>query len=120
MELARFQIAPDCLDIDVQALRKIRAAIGDTIDFYVDANGAYTRAEAPNYVRVIAAEGAQVAEDPCPLQADDEFTAFQANALIPILVDSPCASVRDAATLLQRYGTLEAALADPSERRRPI
>jgi L-Ala-D/L-Glu epimerase len=90
------------VETDIQALRKIRAAVGDAIDFYVDANGAYPREEAPAYVRTIAAEGALVAEDPCVLQADDFFTRFQAEAPIPILVDSPCASARDATQFLER------------------
>ena len=90
------------LETDISALRKIRAAVSDTIDFYVDANGAYSREEAPDYVRAIAAEGALVAEDPCVLHPDDLFTRFQAESPIPILVDSPCASVRDAAAFLER------------------
>ena len=90
------------VDTDITALRKIRAAVGTEIDFYVDANGAYSRTEAPDYVRAIAAEGALVAEDPCPLQPDDLFTRFQAESPIPILVDSPCASVRDATQFLER------------------
>ncbi len=90
------------VETDVSALRKIRAAVGDKIDFYVDANGAYSREEAAAYVRTIAAEGALVAEDPCVLQADDFFSRFQAEAPIPVLVDSPCASVRDATQFLER------------------
>jgi L-alanine-DL-glutamate epimerase-like enolase superfamily enzyme len=88
------------LETDLSALRKIRAAVGNKVAFYVDANGAYTMAQTPDYVRAIAAEGAQVAEDPCPLQPDEAFTRLQAGAPIPILVDSPCASARDAAAFL--------------------
>jgi L-Ala-D/L-Glu epimerase len=90
------------LETDLTALREIRMAVGDGVIFYVDANGAYSREEAPEYVRAIAAEGAQVAEDPCPLHPDDLFAAFQKASPIPILVDSPCASVRDAAQFLER------------------
>jgi L-alanine-DL-glutamate epimerase-like enolase superfamily enzyme len=90
------------VETDIQALRKIRKAVGNAIDFYVDANGAYSREEAPAYVRTIAAEGALVAEDPCVLQADDFFARFQAEAPIPVLVDSPCTSVRDATQFLER------------------
>jgi L-alanine-DL-glutamate epimerase-like enolase superfamily enzyme len=88
------------LDTDLAALRAIRAAVGDKVAFYVDANGAYAMAQTPDYVRAIAAEGAQVAEDPCPLQPDEQFAKLQGGAPIPILVDSPCASARDAAAFL--------------------
>ncbi|MEZ0302844.1 MAG: mandelate racemase/muconate lactonizing enzyme family protein [Hyphomicrobiaceae bacterium] len=90
------------IETDVAALRQIRAAVGDAIDFYVDANSAYPRAEAADYVRVIAAEGARVAEDPCPLQPDRQFAELIGNSAIPVLVDSSCASLKDAAQYLER------------------
>ena len=79
-----------------------RAAVGDRIHFYVDANSAYPRAEAADYVRVIAAEGARVAEDPCPLQPDRQFAELIGNSAIPVLVNSSCASLKDAAQYLER------------------
>jgi L-Ala-D/L-Glu epimerase len=93
------------IETDVAALRQIRAAVGDGIDFYVDANSAYTRAEAAEYVRIIAAEGAKVAEDPCPLQPDRQFAELIETSPIPVLVDSSCASLRDAAQYLDRGAT---------------
>ena len=90
---------------DIQALRRIRAAVGDGIAFYVDANGAYSRPEAAGYVRAIAAEGAKVAEDPCPLQPDRQFAQLLADAPIPVLVDSSCASLKDATQYLERGAT---------------
>ena len=93
------------LDTDLAALRQIRAAVGDAIDFYVDANGAYPRAEAAEYVRAIAGEGAKVAEDPCLLQPDAQFVELLARSPIPVLVDSRCASLKDAAQFLERGAT---------------
>jgi L-alanine-DL-glutamate epimerase-like enolase superfamily enzyme len=90
------------IETDIAALRRIRSAVGDAIDFYVDANGAYTRAEAADYVRIIAAEGAKVAEDPCPLQPDGQFAELIAKSAIPVLVDSSCASLKDATQYLDR------------------
>jgi L-alanine-DL-glutamate epimerase-like enolase superfamily enzyme len=90
------------IETDVAALRQIRAAVGDAIDFYVDANSAYSRAEAADYVRVISAEGARVAEDPCPLQPDRQFAELIGKSAIPVLVDSSCASLKDAAQYLER------------------
>ena len=93
------------MDVDRMVLREIRAAVGDSIDFYVDANGAYSRAEAADYVRLIAGEGAKVAEDPCDLYPDDEFTALCRASDIPILVDSNCTSPKDARQFLDRGAT---------------
>jgi L-alanine-DL-glutamate epimerase-like enolase superfamily enzyme len=90
------------IETDLAALRCIRAAVGDGIDFYVDANAAYARDEAARYVRMIAGEGARVAEDPCPLQPDSRFAELVAKSTIPVLVDSSCASLKDAAQYLER------------------
>ncbi|HEX2200315.1 MAG TPA: enolase C-terminal domain-like protein [Burkholderiales bacterium] len=84
------------LETDLEALAAIRAAVGSTVELYVDANGAYARSEAPEYVRRIAEAGAAVAEDPCPLAPDAHFEALQAGSPVPILVDGSCTSVRDA------------------------
>jgi L-alanine-DL-glutamate epimerase-like enolase superfamily enzyme len=81
---------------DLEALAAIRDAVGSGVELYVDANSAYSRAEAPDYVRRIAAAGATVAEDPSPLAPDAQFEALQKASGIPILVDGTCTSVRDA------------------------
>ena len=87
---------------DLAALESIRAAVGPGVELYVDANGAYRRDEALEYVHAIAAAGARVAEDPSPLAPDGEFEALQRACAIPILVDSSCASAADAALYLER------------------
>jgi L-alanine-DL-glutamate epimerase-like enolase superfamily enzyme len=81
---------------DLEALSAIRDAVGPGVELYVDANGAYSRAEAPDYVRRIADAGAAIAEDPSPLAPDAQFEALQKASAIPILVDGSCTSVRDA------------------------
>lgn len=90
------------VDVDLRALAQVRAAVGDGVELYVDANGAYERAEAIEYVRALAGAGATVAEDPCPLQPDVHFEALQRDSPIPILVDRSCASKEDAALYLER------------------
>jgi L-Ala-D/L-Glu epimerase len=90
------------VDTDLQALGEIRAAVGPQVELYVDANGHYARAEAPDYVRRLADAGITIAEDPCPLQPDREFEALQRACPIPILVDRSCASQEDAALYLER------------------
>lgn len=87
---------------DLQALREIRAAVGAQVALYVDANGAYSRAEAADYVKRIAAAGATIAEDPSPLAPDAQFEALQKSVDIPILVDSACTSARDAELFRER------------------
>lgn len=84
------------LKTDLEALGAIRAAVGTSVELYVDANSAYSGTEALDYVRRIAEAGATVAEDPCPLAPDAGFEALQKDCGIPILVDGSCTSVRDA------------------------
>ena len=90
------------VDVDLQALKEIRAAVGPDVELYVDANSHYARGDAPDYVRRLAGAGVTVAEDPCPLQPDRQFEALQASSPIPILVDRSCASKEDAALYLER------------------
>ena len=89
-------------DVDLQVMREIRAAVGDGVDLYVDANSAYQRDVAADYVSMIAGAGALVAEDPCELWPDPEFGALQAGSSLPILVDRNCTSVQDARVFLDR------------------
>jgi L-alanine-DL-glutamate epimerase-like enolase superfamily enzyme len=90
------------VEVDLRALAEIRAAVGDAVEMFVDANGAYARADAIDYVQALAASGVTVAEDPCSLQPDAGFEALQKASPIPILVDRGCASKEDAALFLER------------------
>jgi L-alanine-DL-glutamate epimerase-like enolase superfamily enzyme len=90
------------VEVDLRALAEIRAAVGDAVEMFVDANGAYARADAVDYVQALAASGVTVAEDPCSLQPDAGFEALQKASPIPILVDRGCASKEDAALFLER------------------
>ena len=90
------------LKTDLEALAEIRRAVGDAVELYVDANSAYPRSEALDYVQRITEAGATVAEDPSPLVPDAQFETLQRAARIPILVDGTCTSVRDAELYLAR------------------
>ena len=90
------------LTIDRDAIRRVRAAVGDAIILNVDANSAYRPDEAAAYVSMLADEGVSVAEDPCPLQPDAAFEALQRTAAIPILVDRSCTTASDAHLYLER------------------
>jgi L-alanine-DL-glutamate epimerase-like enolase superfamily enzyme len=92
-------------DTDRAAMRAVRTAVGDGVVLYVDANSAYTREEAADYVRLIADEGAVVAEDPSPLLPDERFAELQAASSLPVLVDRHCSSVADARAFLDRGAT---------------
>lgn len=90
------------VDVDLRALAEIRSAVGHAVELYVDANSAYARAEALDYVLALAGAGVTVAEDPCSLQPDAQFEALQKASPIPILVDRSCASKEEAALYLER------------------
>ena len=90
------------VETDLRALAEIRSALGGGVELTVDANSAYDRTEALDYVRAIANAGVTVAEDPCTLHPDRHFEALQSASPIPILVDRSCASKEDAALYLER------------------
>lgn len=90
------------LDTDLEAMREIRAAVGDRVALYVDANSAYKRTEALAYTLAIRDAGATVSEDPSPLKPDGLFSELQAEAGIPILVDRTCTSALDAAHYIEK------------------
>jgi len=89
-------------DIDLTGIREIRAAVGDGIRFYVDANGAYRMDQALDYARALADSGIAILEDPCPLSPDAHFEKLRRDSPIPILVDFGCTSLRDASLFLER------------------
>jgi len=90
------------VETDLRALAEIQSAVGGGVELTVDANSAYARAEAIDYVQALASAGVTVAEDPCTLQPDAKFEALQKASPIPILVDRSCASKEDAALYLER------------------
>ncbi len=92
------------LDVDRSGMREIRAAVGDNVRLYVDANGAYAPDQALAYACAMAAAGAVMVEDPCALAPDAAFRKLQQDCEVPILVDFGCASLRDAA-LFMAQGT---------------
>ena len=95
---------------DLLAMKEIRAAVGSGVTLYVDANSAYSREQASDYVQAIADAGATAAEDPCPLWPDAAFTALQAASAVPLLVDRNCTSVLDAHAFLDKGSAAKVAL----------
>lgn len=78
------------LEVDIDTMRELRAAVGDRIRLYVDANGAYPASDAPAYVQAMADAGAEVVEDPCSLLPDRAFSDLQSATGTPVLVDFAC------------------------------
>ena len=83
-------------EIDYQVIRAIQRAAGDKLELYVDTNQAYDLAVSRDYVKGLADLGVVMAEDPYPLKPDEAFRDFAAASPIPILVDTPVISARDA------------------------
>lgn len=83
------------VDVDVAAMRLLRAEFGSQTRLYVDANSAYPAAEALHYVQAMADAGAEVVEDPCALSPDGAFTQLQQASATPVLIDFACWSPRD-------------------------
>jgi L-alanine-DL-glutamate epimerase-like enolase superfamily enzyme len=90
------------METDRDAIRRIRAAVGDAILLNVDANSAYRPDQAAAYVRMLEDESVLIAEDPCPLEPDRHFEALQRSVGIPILVDRACTTASDARLFLDR------------------
>lgn len=78
------------IDVDLAALDDIRAAVGDDVAIYVDANRQYSIEETPDYVTRVADRGAVMVEDPCPFMPNREFAKLQEKCPIPLLVDGDC------------------------------
>ena len=82
--------------IDYQVIREIHRAVGEALELYVDTNQAYDLATSRDYVKGLADLGVVMAEDPYPVKPDEAFREFAASSPIPILVDTPVISARDA------------------------
>jgi len=88
-------------DCDRQVLREVRRAVGDKVALTVDANGAYRLDEADDYLQLLADEGVILAEDPVQYSPDAEFTALKERSPLPLLVDAPCITAKDAKAFLE-------------------
>lgn len=88
------------MDVDAEALRLIRCAVGAQVGLTVDANGAYDVGDCLDYLKLLHDEGVVVAEDPGNFLPDAGFSKLVAAAPLPILVDSPCTSVDQARAFL--------------------
>ncbi len=88
-------------EYDQAVLGEIRAAVGRDVAFYVDANSAYSQAEARDYLQELAEAGVIAAEDPCRLLPNRAFAQLQEASPMPLVVDNGCGDARDAALFLE-------------------
>lgn len=88
--------------LDLACVDAVRQAVGDEVNLYVDANGAYAVAEAALYAASLSRAGAVVVEDPCAFVPDEGFTALQQAVDAPLLVDFGMTGTRDAHLFLER------------------
>jgi L-alanine-DL-glutamate epimerase-like enolase superfamily enzyme len=84
------------IDVDREGFRAIRNAVGADVRFFVDCNGHYPVEEAPRYLEMLAAEGIVAVEDPCPIRPNAAFARLQQQSALPIVLDAPCPSLREA------------------------
>lgn len=87
--------------VDAQVLRCLRAAVGDGIAFYVDANGACEPAQARAYAQAMFDAGARVVEDPCVLVPGERFASLQSGLDGALMVDFGCWSPQDTALFIE-------------------
>ena len=85
---------------DLAGIAAVRDALNSHVNIYVDANWAYSPADAIPYVRELANAGCMFAEDPCELLADNSFAALQAQVPLTLLVDIACTGPRDMGAFL--------------------
>jgi len=83
------------LGVDVEAVRLLRAAVGADAVIYIDCNRDYGADVAPEYLRVMAAEGVVAIEDPYALEPTSTFDRIQGDSPIPIVLDIPCPTLRE-------------------------
>jgi L-alanine-DL-glutamate epimerase-like enolase superfamily enzyme len=90
------------LETDIKAIRLLRKEVGDAATIYVDSNSYYGADVAGDYLAALAADGIVGVEDPYRMDANRAFERIQANAPIPIILDAPCATLREARLFCER------------------
>jgi len=90
------------LDIDLEAVRLLRAAVGADLSVYIDCNREYPVTAAPEYLRMMAAEGVVAIEDPYALEPNAAFARIQTDSPIPMILDIPCPTLREARLFLEQ------------------
>ncbi|HSV83355.1 MAG TPA: enolase C-terminal domain-like protein [Ramlibacter sp.] len=89
------------VEVDLHGVREVRSAVGPGVRIFVDTNSHYRPEDAAAYLDRMAEEGVVAVEDPYPMHPDAVFEAVQRDRL-PIIVDAPAWSERDAGLFVGR------------------
>ena len=87
---------------DLPRLARVRAVLGDGVDLRVDANGAWTAAEAVRRAGAFADLGVTVFEQPVPGRDLEGLVRVAAAVPMDVLADESLVGTRDALYLLER------------------
>lgn len=85
------------IELDVEACRALRAALGTGVELYLDANRGWTADEALRAVRLLDDVGITMLEEPCP---NDDMLARKRvveRSPVPVVGDESCARLPDVA-----------------------
>ena len=96
----KVKVGADALDMDLARLRAVRDAVGSAVRLRVDANGAWSREDAPWALDAMAPLGLEYAEQPLAAGDLQGMAWLVARSSVPIAADESACSVRDAARVL--------------------
>jgi muconate cycloisomerase len=87
---------------DVARLRRFRRLIGRRVDIRVDANEAWSSAEAVEHIRALEPFGISAVEQPVPHAEADCLAAVRREVQVPIMLDESLCSRFDAERAIER------------------
>lgn len=87
---------------DLEAVRRIREAVGNAVHLKLDANQGWSVSQAIRTIRAMEPFGLETVEQPVAAWDVDGLAAVRAKTVTPIMADESCFSSRDALTLVER------------------
>ncbi len=81
---------------DVERVRAVREAVGESVALRVDANQAWSLKEALLTIKSLEALGVELVEQPLPAGALDDLRVLRERTLIPIVLDESVHTLTDA------------------------
>lgn len=87
---------------DLEAVRRIRDAVGSGVHLKLDANQGWSVSQAIRTIRAMEPYGLEAVEQPIAAWDIAGLAAVRAKTVTPIMADESCFSARDALALVQR------------------
>ncbi|TQI69055.1 dipeptide epimerase [Clostridium sp. KNHs216] len=87
---------------DVEAVRRIREAVGPHIHLKIDANQGWSAGDSIRIIQKMAELGVEAVEQPVPAWDIDGLAYIRSKSPIPIMADESCFSPQDAAKLVKK------------------